>query len=255
MRVPPVEVWEIKAMVNELVNSDLFPNLPQNAASGLALPEDPWKNIFRKPFTPLPHIARDDIPIEEIGMLDAEDGGIYRCLDCMHEIWPDGICSGCQRRYPAHLALAHDVDSDAMSEDRVVLVAEFTDDENEGYENSFIDDESDRDATSLPLASIPLLLSDDGSGSELGEERRILFRPRRQTASQSSSSRDSEQELSDDSTHVDSDDEDAEEETDVGDAPTYRECYFRAHKYDECVPGPTRFRNAFTVDDSEDEST
>lgn len=34
-------------------------------------------------------------------MLDMEDGGVYRCLDCMHEIW-DGICTACNRVYPGH---------------------------------------------------------------------------------------------------------------------------------------------------------
>jgi hypothetical protein len=32
------------------------------------------------------------------GFLDDEDGGVYRCYDCMHEIW-DGICSSCGRVY------------------------------------------------------------------------------------------------------------------------------------------------------------
>jgi hypothetical protein len=36
-----------------------------------------------------------------MGMYDAEDGGIYRCLDCMHEIW-DGVCSSCGRVYSGH---------------------------------------------------------------------------------------------------------------------------------------------------------
>jgi hypothetical protein len=36
-----------------------------------------------------------------MGMYDAEDGGIYRCLDCMHEIW-EGVCSGCHRIYHGH---------------------------------------------------------------------------------------------------------------------------------------------------------
>jgi len=93
---------------------------------------DPWKNIFpneggagrrRFPwFFPGADIDDDDdIPIadiaprgEDVGMLDLEDGGIYRCLDCMHEIW-DGICTSCGRVYPGHrpdVDDGHDDDED-----------------------------------------------------------------------------------------------------------------------------------------------
>lgn len=75
------------------------------ATSSSTVQTDPWQNIFRKPLmdyfmggNPPRH---DDIPIEDIGMFDAEDGGVYRCFDCMHEIW-DGVCSGCHRVYPGH---------------------------------------------------------------------------------------------------------------------------------------------------------
>ncbi|PPR00955.1 hypothetical protein CVT24_000262 [Panaeolus cyanescens] len=40
---------------------------------------------------------------EEVGMFDQEDG-IYRCIQCMHEIW-NGVCTQCDHRYPAHRAL------------------------------------------------------------------------------------------------------------------------------------------------------
>jgi hypothetical protein len=42
-----------------------------------------------------------------MGMYDAEDGGVYRCLDCMHEIFR-GRCTSCNRAYPGH----HDYDED-----------------------------------------------------------------------------------------------------------------------------------------------
>ncbi|KAF9045476.1 hypothetical protein BJ165DRAFT_1611587 [Panaeolus papilionaceus] len=44
----------------------------------------------------------DDNPAQ-VGMFDQEDG-IYRCIQCMHEIW-NGVCTACHRRYPAHRAL------------------------------------------------------------------------------------------------------------------------------------------------------
>lgn len=138
-------------MVSELVKSGLLSSLPEDAEPSPSVPEDPWKNIFRKPFVlgPYFHHPRDDVAVEDIGMFDAEDGGIYRCLDCMHEIWPDGVCSGCQRQYPAHHALA---DADEILGQPVTWAVEFTDEEeDEGYEQSFIDDESDRDDALLPL--------------------------------------------------------------------------------------------------------
>jgi len=79
---------------------------------------DPWKDIFPKPgatgqrglpwFFPGVDIDDDELHDtdiaprgEDVGMLDMEDGGIYRCLDCMHEIW-DGVCTSCGRVYPGH---------------------------------------------------------------------------------------------------------------------------------------------------------
>ncbi|KAH8097113.1 hypothetical protein BXZ70DRAFT_312370 [Cristinia sonorae] len=106
VRERPVEVWGMKEMVASLTASGLVqdsdvigPAAPDPPAS-----EDPWKDIFPKigrfsavmgaPAIPPP-------PQEEMGFLDAEDGGVYRCLDCMHEIW-DGICTNCQREYEGH---------------------------------------------------------------------------------------------------------------------------------------------------------
>lgn len=151
---------------------------------------DPWQNIFRKPITDyfrggdLPRL--DDVPIEDIGMYDAEDGGIYRCLDCMHEIW-DGICSGCRRLYPGHddfdedealaaeeltgfLGLHADSDDDGSGEESDDLVgyarvpvpawlgfgmdeagsAEGSDGDEGEYEHSFIDDSEDELLVPVP---------------------------------------------------------------------------------------------------------
>ncbi|KAJ7253041.1 hypothetical protein B0H12DRAFT_1071552 [Mycena haematopus] len=111
----PVEVWNIKELVAGLLKSGLMSGLSAGPSEPPPLPgppqpadtpPDPWHNIFRYPHQhsmfhpPLAH--GDDPPsVEDMGMLDAEDG-VYRCLDCMHEIW-DGICTSCQREYPGHI--------------------------------------------------------------------------------------------------------------------------------------------------------
>ncbi|KAF5352047.1 hypothetical protein D9758_009409 [Tetrapyrgos nigripes] len=109
VRERPVEVWAIKSMVSSLSTSDVFVDIPgappveQNNSND----NDPWKGIFRPephhhwPADPWDADPRRDLPPEDVGMLDTEDGGIYRCLDCMHEIW-DGVCSGCHRAYHGH---------------------------------------------------------------------------------------------------------------------------------------------------------
>jgi hypothetical protein len=61
--------------------------------------QDPWVNIFP------PTLLRRAVPPIEgspdaFGMYDAEDQ-VYRCLDCMHEIW-GGSCSQCGRHYDGH---------------------------------------------------------------------------------------------------------------------------------------------------------
>ncbi|OCH92763.1 hypothetical protein OBBRIDRAFT_790921 [Obba rivulosa] len=114
VRERPVLMWGIRDLVSALSKSGLGSGLPpppppDAIAEGEA---DPWANIFRPARSnmhasfawpgagagagagepPLPHL---------VGMHDAEDGGIYRCVDCMHEIW-DGICSACGRFYPGN---------------------------------------------------------------------------------------------------------------------------------------------------------
>ncbi|KAK1218613.1 E3 ubiquitin ligase [Marasmius sp. AFHP31] len=126
VRERPVEVWAIKNIVSTLVQTGLLSNLPpeqpqpQTAAANEN--KDPWHNIFRSSPKFLDTIYGEerpitDLPVEETGMYDAEDGGIYRCLDCMHEI-EDGICSGCNRAYDGHAQLeAQRADTDAFWDD------------------------------------------------------------------------------------------------------------------------------------------
>ncbi|KAF8128686.1 hypothetical protein EV363DRAFT_1119448, partial [Boletus edulis] len=116
----PVEVWGVKGIAQAAGKSGLLQNqLPVPVApESVDANADPWKDIFPKPgttshrefpwFFPDVDVDDDDIHIadvvprgEDVGMLDMEDGGIFRCLGCMHEIW-DGVCSSCGRVYPGH---------------------------------------------------------------------------------------------------------------------------------------------------------
>lgn len=127
----PVEVYGVKGMVAALVRSALVdlpapvpvagPSTDNNADNANANPAnaDPWKNIFSAERRThghgqddlygllgglegrIPPQEQEELDREEVGWWDEEDGGIYRCLDCMHEIW-GGICSRCGREYPGH---------------------------------------------------------------------------------------------------------------------------------------------------------
>jgi Zinc finger, C3HC4 type (RING finger) len=111
----PVEMWGIKSMVVTLVNSKLadlpVPIAPPNSTSTTPGREnnnddannDPWRNIFYPTNinARLGPLVQNQADRENMGMYDNEDGGIYRCIDCLHEIW-DGVCSGCNRGYPGH---------------------------------------------------------------------------------------------------------------------------------------------------------
>ncbi|KAF9523782.1 hypothetical protein CPB83DRAFT_653196 [Crepidotus variabilis] len=62
-----------------------------------------WRNRRRgagagAPGAPAGQAVQENQDNGAFGWHDAEDGGIYRCWDCMHEIW-DGHCAGCGRRY------------------------------------------------------------------------------------------------------------------------------------------------------------
>ncbi|KZT04906.1 uncharacterized protein LAESUDRAFT_813795 [Laetiporus sulphureus 93-53] len=109
----PVEVWAVKEMVSALFKSGLSdpplnPPAPADDASNANV--DPWEGIFRKPPAP-PRVHGGNHPLffpdppppavlhQVLGIYDDEDGGVYRCVDCLHEIW-DGVCSECGREYP-----------------------------------------------------------------------------------------------------------------------------------------------------------
>lgn len=110
VRDRPAEIWTIKNLAHLIGKSDLA-NVPPHseAQANVDRPADadPWDGIFRKSVHGfLPWLLAEDADAEprrgeDVGMLDMEDGGIYRCLDCMHEIW-DGLCTSCGRRYPGH---------------------------------------------------------------------------------------------------------------------------------------------------------
>lgn len=113
VREKPVEVWSIKDMVSAVVRSgladpDAVPAELQGGGASEAT-ADPWKDIFpddtRGPFA--------DMLRESMGLRDEEDGGIYRCVDCNHEIW-DGVCSSCGRFYPGHRI---EFDSDSQDDE------------------------------------------------------------------------------------------------------------------------------------------
>jgi hypothetical protein len=83
---------------------------------------DPWHGIFKRKqgWGRTIRERLDGVDLErdifersededERGILDHEDGGVYRCYDCLHEIW-DGLCSNCGRVYP-------DVDGDEDDQD------------------------------------------------------------------------------------------------------------------------------------------
>ncbi|KAI8990736.1 hypothetical protein BD414DRAFT_484642 [Trametes punicea] len=111
----PIEIWTIKEMVASLIKSGLAAASLPPPPSGPALDAaaDPWSGIFR----PAPNRNQGVFPDGQppallqqlMGLRDDEDGGIYRCIDCHHEIW-DGACSECGRVYPGHDPHGHDAD-------------------------------------------------------------------------------------------------------------------------------------------------
>ncbi|KAJ7481499.1 hypothetical protein FB451DRAFT_1364700 [Mycena latifolia] len=174
----PVEVWSIKDMVAGLLRSGLVSGLSATPPPSLALPgpppaaeapPDPWHNIFRFPhqhprFHPPPPLGGEQPSVADMGMLDMEDGGVYRCLDCMHEIW-DGVCTSCHRVYPGHRA---------PYDDDGALDGMFEGDSDEDEEGMFW-------PMALGMGPMPLPLpfegawwdgadSDDGSGGDEDED-------------------------------------------------------------------------------------
>jgi DNA-directed RNA polymerase subunit RPC12/RpoP len=170
VRGRPVEAWNVKDMVAAVVKSGLALDFPppvevdsNEAASGeLAQPglplRDPWTDVF----PPLP-LRRGLSPPggspDAFGMFDAEDQ-VYRCLDCMHEIWGRS-CSRCGRQYDGHNV--DPSDDEAPPEDHHGIwsilpvmehimgwprAASVNGSEGGSYEASFIDDEGSQGGTS-----------------------------------------------------------------------------------------------------------
>jgi len=159
VRGRPIEAWNVKDMVAVVVKSGLAQDFPQPVefdspeaefTNSGAPSRDPWANIF--PPAPRPGTPPIDGSPSAFGMYDAEDQ-VYRCLDCMHEIW-GGSCSQCGRHYSGHNAYAHD--DDASGEEHpglwsILPVMEHImgfprsdnmDESDDGsFEASFIDDE------------------------------------------------------------------------------------------------------------------
>lgn len=113
IRNRPIEIWGFKNIVQSVSKSNLVRNqsaAPSDPPENQNYNADPWANIFPR----IPH-GGDDVhnPArgEDVGMLDIEDGGIYRCLTCMHEIW-NGVCTGCGCEYPGHRHHEDDDDVD-----------------------------------------------------------------------------------------------------------------------------------------------
>ena len=170
VRGRPVEAWNVKDMVAAVVKSGLALDFPppvevdsNEAAFGeLAHPElplrDPWTDVF----PPLP-LRRGLSPTggspDAFGMFDAEDQ-VYRCLDCMHEIW-GRLCSHCGRQYDGHNV--DPSDDEAPPEDRHGIwsilpvmehimgwprAASVDGSEDGSYDASFIDDQGSDGGTS-----------------------------------------------------------------------------------------------------------
>ena len=125
VRDRPSEVWTIKEMVATLVKSGLASALPEppQPAEGPAN-ADPWVDIF--PPTHRHNNAHEfgEAHYRDIfGLRDDEDGGIFRCVDCNHEI-EDHHCTNCGRWY--------------ATEDEVMGADDFSDDD---HSDSAFDDE------------------------------------------------------------------------------------------------------------------
>jgi len=191
VRGRPVEAWNVKDMVAAVVKSGLTLDFPPPAvvdSNEAAEPplRDPWANLF--PSLPLrTGLSPTGGSPDAFGMFDAEDQ-VYRCLDCMHEIWGRS-CSHCGRQYDGHNV--DPSDDEAPPEDHHGIwsilpvmehimcwprAASLDGSEGGSYEASFIDDEGSEGGTSEAIeimsdtshsvAEITQVASDqDGEGS------------------------------------------------------------------------------------------
>jgi hypothetical protein len=110
-------------------------------------------------------------------VIDDDDGGVPRCMTCLHEIW-EGVCTGCKRTFGAHVG-ASDVDSERDEIDaRIILSSDSeedkhskSDDSEEGYESSFIDDDEGQPKHENEVVSISSDSSNSDAGSNSDPER------------------------------------------------------------------------------------
>lgn len=131
VRERPIEVWDVKGIVQSVAKSNLVPghlSVQTDSPANQNNNADPWGGIFPKihqrsqrAFPWFISAANngdgDRTPRgEHMGMLDMEDGGIYRCFDCFHEIW-DGVCTSCGRLYPGHRPNPDDDDNHSWPDD------------------------------------------------------------------------------------------------------------------------------------------
>ena len=125
--------------------------------------QDLWVNIF-PPTLLRPAILPVEGSPDVFGMYDAEDQ-VYRCLDCMHEIW-GGSCSQCGRHYSGHDVDASDENASGEEHrarwsilpamERIMGWPHDNVDESDGsYESSFIDDDNweRRDSEAVEISS------------------------------------------------------------------------------------------------------
>lgn len=157
-------------MVAAVVKSGLALDFPPSAevdskeaaSREFADSEPPSRDLWANIFPPLPLRTGLSPPggsPDAFGMFDAEDQ-VYRCLDCMHEIWGRS-CSHCGRHYDGHTVDSSD--DEAPPEDRHGIwsilpvmehimgwprVAGVNGSEDGSYEASFIDDEGSEGGTS-----------------------------------------------------------------------------------------------------------
>ncbi|ETW77271.1 hypothetical protein HETIRDRAFT_460564 [Heterobasidion irregulare TC 32-1] len=202
----PAEVWNLKDMVAAVAKSGLALGYPEAPAENPPAPganaeqRDPWHNIFRRNAPGghhLPHLAQMMNGGEgaAVGMYDVEDN-VYRCLDCMHEIW-QGVCSECGREYAGY----DSDDSDSYGGDHgpvagfleaVLFGMEGVSDpedyeehyhdeldrglsDEDSYDGSFIDDGVDAHAPERGNGNGPIeISSDEDSDDEIRALGRIL---------------------------------------------------------------------------------
>lgn len=161
VRERPIEVWGVKGIVQSVAKSNFVPShLSAPPTGSQNTNNDPWGGIFPKvhqrsnrTFPWFVTLDDEDRPRagraprgEHMGMLDMEDGGIYRCFDCMHEIW-NGVCTSCGRLYPGHRPNSDDDDHDGWGGDDPVAEEVDVDDDPGwmGLEGGDADDVGDED--------------------------------------------------------------------------------------------------------------